>query len=152
MRRSDYYINVYWFISHIFCHKISLTPSKILANFQRERPRVFGQILHLTRLHENSAQTGRRRDAFTSQEFRRTYPCLSRGRSTSTRSADPRAVLISNGNPRLRPPGFFGASWPPFPPLFVPFPPSRFSVIFGRARPPPEMSHATVRRREIPRG
>lgn len=73
-----------------------------------------------------------------------THPCLSNGSSTSTRSADPRAVLISRGKPRLRPPGFFGANW------LLEFPSvpgaSRFRVIFGRARPPPEMSHPTVRR------
>lgn len=78
-----------------------------------------------------------------------TYPCLSSGSSTSTRSADIRAALISSGKPRLRPPGFFGANCATaFPPL-VPaaFPPaSRFRVILGRARPPPAMSHPTVRR------
>lgn len=77
------------------------------------------------------------------------HPCLSNGSSTSTRSADIRAVLISNGKPRLRPPGFFNTNWPPRFPLLVPaaiLPASRFRVIFGRARPPPEMSHPTVRR------
>lgn len=76
------------------------------------------------------------------------HPCLSNGSSTSTRSADIR-VLISNGKPRLRPLGFFSTNWPPRFPLLVPaalLPPSRFRVIFGRARPPPEMSHPPVRR------
>lgn len=78
----------------------------------------------------------------------KTNPCLSKGKSTSTRSADPLATFISKGNPRLSPPGFFNASCPTFVPPPEAFPPaSRFRVIFGRARPPPEMSHATVRRR-----
>lgn len=81
---------------------------------------------------------------------RYTNPCLSKGSSTSTRSADIRAVLISSGKPRLKPPGFFGANKPPPGiPQLIPaaFPPaSRFRVIFGRDRPPPEMSHPTVRR------